>query len=116
MKEEQQRFLNLLGRLPARLTAEQTAWAINCQPHDVPILVAARLLKPLGNPPPNSVKFFAAAEILEQANDRAWLAKVTNALNQHWQRNNAAKKKPALVNLGQRPMVTESALAAGARN
>jgi hypothetical protein len=24
---------------------------LNCQPHDVPILVAARLLKPLGNPP-----------------------------------------------------------------
>jgi hypothetical protein len=33
---------------------------LNCQPHDVPILVAARLLKPLGNPPPNSVKLFAA--------------------------------------------------------
>jgi hypothetical protein len=39
---------------------------LNCQPHDVPILVAARLLKPLVNPPPNSVKFFAAAELLEQ--------------------------------------------------
>lgn len=116
MKEEQQRFLNLLGRLPARLTAEQTAWAINCQPHDVPILVAARLLKPLGNPPPNSVKFFAAGDILEQANDRAWLAKVTNALNQHWQRKNAAKKKPSPVDLGERSIVTDGALTAGARN
>jgi hypothetical protein len=44
-------------RLPARLTVEQVAWVLNCQPHDVPILVAARLLKPLGSPPPNSVKF-----------------------------------------------------------
>jgi hypothetical protein len=58
----------------------------------VPILVAARLLKPLGNPPPNSVKFFATLEVLEQAKDRTWLAKVTNALNQHWQKRNAAKK------------------------
>src|SRR6185369_12666846 len=92
MKEEQNQFMRLLGQLPARLTAEQAAWVINCQPHDVPILVAARLLKPLGNPPANSVKFFAALEVLEQVKDRTWLAKVTNDLNQHWQRKNAAKK------------------------
>ncbi len=77
----------------ARLTAEQAAWVLNCQPHDVPILVAAHLLKSLGNPPPNSVKFFAASELLEQMTDRTWLAKVTNALNQHGQKRNAIKKK-----------------------
>ena len=44
MKEEQHQFLRLLGQLPARLTAEQAAWVLNCQTHDVPILVAARLL------------------------------------------------------------------------
>jgi hypothetical protein len=92
MKEEQHRFLSLLGQVPARLTAEQAAWVLNCQPHDVPILVSARLLKPLGNPPPNSVKFFAASELLEQVKDRTWLAKVTNALNQHWQKKNAARR------------------------
>ena len=59
MKEEQQHFLRLLGQLPARLTAEQTAWVLNCQPHDVPVLIASKLLKPLGNPPPNSVKYLA---------------------------------------------------------
>jgi hypothetical protein len=40
MSEEQRRFLSLLGQLPARLTAEQAAWVLNCQLHDVPILVA----------------------------------------------------------------------------
>jgi len=60
-------------------------------------LVAARLLKPLGNPPPHSVKYFAASELLEQLKDRAWLAKVTNALNQHWQRKNAAKRESSPV-------------------
>jgi hypothetical protein len=84
--------MRLLGRLPARLTAEQAAWVLNCQPSDVPILVGARLLKPLGNPPPHSVKYFAASEVLEQMQDRTWLAKITNALNQHWQKRNAAKK------------------------
>jgi hypothetical protein len=92
MKEEQNQFLRLLGEPPARLTAEQVAYALNCQPHDVPILVAARLLKPLGNPPQNSVKFFAASEVLEQAKDRTWLGKMTNTLNQHWQRKNKAKR------------------------
>ena len=84
--------MRVLGRLPARLTAEQAAWVINCQPSDVPILVTMRLLKPLGNPSPYNVKYFATSELLEQVQDRAWLAKVTNALNQHWQKRNAAKK------------------------
>ena len=63
-----------------------------CQPHDVPILVAARLLKPLGNPPPNSVKFFVSSDILDLTKDRTWLAKVTQTLIQHWQKKNAVKK------------------------
>jgi hypothetical protein len=92
MSEEQHRFLRLLGRLPARLTAEQTAWVLNCQPYDVPVLVAARLLKPLGNPPPNGIKYFATTEVLELMADRNWLAKMTNAVNQHWQEKNAHKK------------------------
>ena len=108
MKEAQHRFLALLGQLPARLTAEQTAWVLNCQPHDVPILVGARLLKPLGNPPPNSVKFFAAHEVLEQAKDRTWLAKVTNALNQHWQKKNAAKRKQRVEGPGEHRAVADS--------
>ena len=92
MNEEQHQFLRLMGQPPSRLRAEQVALILNCQPHDVPVLVAARLLKPLGNPLPNGVKFFAAAEVLELAKDRSWLARVTNAVNQHWQRKNAAKK------------------------
>jgi hypothetical protein len=92
MKEEQHQFLRLLGQSPARLTAEQAAWVLNCQPHDMPILVAARLLKPLGNPPPNGIKFFAASELLELVKDRAWLVKVTNAVNQHWHKQNTRKK------------------------
>ena len=92
MREDQHQFLGLLGQLPARLTVEQTAWLLNCQSHDVPVLVATRLLKPLGNPVPNSVKYFAAVEILELVKDRTWLAKVTNAVSQHWKQKNLHKK------------------------
>src|SRR5437867_2243600 len=73
MREDQQRFLSLLGQLPARLTVEQAAWILNCQPHDIPVLVAARLLKPLGNPPANGMKYFACAVVLESTKDPAWL-------------------------------------------
>lgn len=91
MKDDQHRLLSILGQLPGRLTAEQVGWVLNCQPHDIPALVASRLLKPLGNPPPNGIKFFCTADVLEFLKDRSWLTKVTNAINQHWQRKNARK-------------------------
>ena len=91
MREDQLQFLSVFGRLPARLVAEQVAWVLNCQPHDVPVLVAARLLKPLGHPAPNGVKYFATAELLELMADRTWLAKVTNAVNLHWREKNQRK-------------------------
>jgi hypothetical protein len=30
MREEQHQFLRLLNQVPARLTAEQAAWVLNC--------------------------------------------------------------------------------------
>jgi hypothetical protein len=92
MKDDQLRFLSLLGQLPARLTAEQAGWVLNCQPHDIPALVNARLLKPLGNPSQNSTKYFATVDVLEITKDRSWLVKVTNTICQHWQRQNGRKK------------------------
>ena len=91
MKEDQQRFLSLLGQLPVRLTAEQAGWVLNCQPHDIPALIHARLLKPLGNPSVNGTKYFATADLLETAKDRVWLVKMTTAINTHWQKQNAKK-------------------------
>ena len=96
MKDEQQKFLQLLGQLPARLTAEQAAWVLNCQPHDVPVLVAAKLIKPLGNPPANGIKFFCTADLLEASQDRNWLVRVSVAIYQHWHNKNARAKDRSL--------------------
>jgi hypothetical protein len=93
MREDQHQFLSLVGQPPARLTAEQAAWVLGCQAHDLPILVSSRLLKPLGNPAPNGIKFFATADVLELCKDRSWLAKMTNTVNQHWHRQNSRKTK-----------------------
>jgi len=97
MSDEQDRFLSLCRRPPARLTAEQAAWLLNCQAHDVPVLVAARLLRPLGNPPVNGIKYFATADVEELTKDRSSLVKVTNAVYSHWQRKNAQKKRALLT-------------------
>ena len=97
MKDDQHRFLSLLGQLPVRLNAEQASWVLNCQTHDIPALMAARLLKPLGNPAQNSTKFFATADVLELAKDRSWLVKLTNTINQHWQKKNARRKQSVVA-------------------
>lgn len=81
----------LLGQLPARLTAEQAAWVLNCQVHDIPALVAAKLLKPLGNPAANSIKYFATMDVLENVKDRHWLVRMSATIYQHWQKKNARK-------------------------
>jgi ABC-type uncharacterized transport system fused permease/ATPase subunit len=46
----------------------------------------------VSNPSAYIVKFFAASELLEQVEDQAWLANITNALHQHWQKKNAQSK------------------------
>lgn len=91
MNDQQHQLLSLADRLPARLTTEQVAVILNCQVHDIPVLVAARLLKPLGNPPANGIKFFAAAKLLELSQDESWLSRATNAIHQHWHRKNRRK-------------------------
>jgi hypothetical protein len=64
---------------------------LNCQAHDIPALVNARLLKALGNPTQNGAKYFATADVLEKAKDSSWLVKVSNTISQHWQHQNARK-------------------------
>lgn len=95
MNDDQRQFLSLLDGPPARLTVEQTAWLLNCQPYDITTLISAGLLKPLGKPSSNGIKYFATSEILELARDRAWLSRVTLALQQFWRERNDRRNSPA---------------------
>ena len=92
MRDDEFKFLSLFGRGPARLDGEQVAWLLNCHSHDVPVLVRARLLKPLGNPPANARKLFAADEVLELCRDKAWLGKVSNAIHESWRKKNRSRQ------------------------
>ncbi len=79
--------------VPARLDATQTAWFLGFDPHEIPFLIAAGLLKPLGHPARNSTKFFAT-EILEQLRrDEKWLARASDAISDYWRKRNARKQK-----------------------
>jgi hypothetical protein len=75
-------------RLPGRLNTSEAALLLGFQDHDVALLVAAKLLVPLGRPAPNAPKYFAAVEIAECASDLEWLSSATKHLAKHWQQKN----------------------------
>ena len=79
-------------RLPCRLNAEEAAVLIGCCPHDIPILTRAGLIKPLGSPAQNSVKYFSSAELEIKIADGNWSARVTNALYRFWKEKRNERK------------------------
>ena len=87
---ERERFLNL-RHFPARMTIEEVAAFFRMSPHDIPILVANGLLKPLGDPVQSSVKYFATAVLEELAQNVDWLHQATAALQSHWVMKNARR-------------------------
>ncbi len=77
---------------PARLNALQAAWYLGFDPHEIPILVAAALLKPLGHPPRNGTKFFATEALEQLRRDEKWLAHASDAICAYWRRRNGRKR------------------------
>lgn len=94
MNEQTVQFLSLL-RLPGRLTSEQAAPVLGFSPRDIPVLVKAKILKPLGNPPPNAVKYFASADIEKYARDQDWLNRATKAIYAFWVGQNKRRRSPS---------------------
>jgi hypothetical protein len=90
MDPEREKFLNLKTP-PARLNVQEAAWYLGFAPHDVPILVAAGLLKPLGHPPHTGTKYFATATLEPLRTDLKWLARASDAIVNHWQNKNGRK-------------------------
>jgi hypothetical protein len=82
-------------RLPGRLNTSEAAVLLGFQEHDIALLVAAKLLVPLGKPAPNAPKYFAAIDIAERASDSEWLSSATKQLSKHWLRKNQRKSAHA---------------------
>src|SRR5712671_5790897 len=91
MKQERKDFLTLAVQ-PARLNIAETAWFLGFTESDIPVLVSAGLLRPLGRPPASGSKYFATAELQSLHNDTRWLAKASDAIVNHWKRKNVGRK------------------------
>jgi hypothetical protein len=103
MNIERKDFLSVFRMPPARVIAEEATWYLGFAPHDIPVLVSAGLLKPLGHPPASGTKFFATTTLQKLRDDLKWLSRASDAIVKHWQKKNARNKsndfKPQLLSV-----------------
>jgi hypothetical protein len=91
MSNDQQTFLNLKN-FPARMHVEEAAWFLGFGTHEITILMAEGLMKPLGRPPETGVKYFSTAALEELRRDQKWLARASDCVVQYWRGRNEIKK------------------------
>jgi hypothetical protein len=78
--------------VPARLAAIQTAWFLGFEPHEIPPLVRAELLKPLGHPGRYCVKHFSRDALAEKFASPEWLDKAVAAIHRRLRIKNERKR------------------------
>src|ERR1700733_1203611 len=91
MSSQELQFLNLRN-LPARLNAEEAAYLLGFKSHEIPVLISGGLLKPLGNPPMNGVKYFATVTLEELRSDTKWLTRASARIVLFWKTKNLRRK------------------------
>jgi len=84
--------LETLEKFPVFLTKEKVAEALGIATHNIPPLVRAGLLKPLGHPGRYCVKHFSRDALAEKFANQEWLDKVMAAIHRHWRNKNARKR------------------------
>ena len=96
MNQESSLNLQALGKYPVVMTKEKVADAMGVPTHNIPPLVRAGLLKPLGHPGRYCVKHFSRDALAEKFASQEWLEKVMAAIHRHWRNKNARKRtRPA---------------------
>jgi hypothetical protein len=91
MNTQQEQILNL-KTLPARVRVEDAALLLGFSAHEIPILVARGLIKPLGHPPLTGVKFFSSMSLEDLRKDEKWLAKASDCIVEYWRKVNDNRK------------------------
>ena len=81
-----------LGKYPVVMTKEKVAEAMGVPTHNIPPLVRAGLLKPLGHPDRYCVKHYSRDIIARNLADANWLEKAMAAYHRHWRIKNARKR------------------------
>jgi hypothetical protein len=80
--------------LPACLDVAATAKLLGFAEHDIQILMAEGKLTPLGDPAPNTPKWFAAVEMIRLAADRDWLHKATKEISKYCRHKRERRLNP----------------------
>jgi hypothetical protein len=97
---QQPPHFNTHYRSHGRMHPEEAAKILGFQPFDIPILISAKLLKPLGNPSYNGSKYFAAVTIMELSLNCEWLDKATKVISKYWKTKMKRKElRPVLQKL-----------------
>ncbi|MCC6231791.1 MAG: hypothetical protein IT580_04065 [Verrucomicrobiales bacterium] len=88
--------------LPARLNVEQTAALLGFQSHDIPSLMSAGLLTPLGRTKKgkNTIKYFSMVEVLERRSDPKWLSRATDAAYERFLRRRQTDDAQTVPSVG----------------
>ena len=73
------------------MTKEKVAEALDIATHNIPVLMRAGLLKPLGHPGRYCVKHFSRDTLAEKFANPEWLDKVAAAIHRHWRIKNARR-------------------------
>ncbi|MFO1511496.1 MAG: hypothetical protein U1F83_01050 [Verrucomicrobiota bacterium] len=90
MNQDVREFLNLIMK-PGRVTMEQASWLLGFNEHEIPILMAKGLLRPLGHPAHNGQKFFLAATLEDLRRDEKWFSRASDAVVEYWRYKNSRK-------------------------
>ena len=91
MNQDKKDFLSVRN-LPARVGINESGWLLGFNEHDIPVLVSAGLLKPLGKPTATGSKYFATMELQSLRTDVRWLGKASDAVVNHWRSKNSGRK------------------------
>jgi hypothetical protein len=75
------------------MTVAQASILLGFNSIDLPVLITKRLLRPLGKPAPNAIKYFARRDIEQLADDSGWLSRATQTMYDHWHKRNKANPK-----------------------
>jgi hypothetical protein len=92
MTTDSQLKIQSLDEFGAYMTKEKVAKALDIGTHNIPVLVRAGLLKPLGHPQRYCVKRFSRAQLARNLADETWLDKAAAAIHRHWRIKNARKR------------------------
>ena len=90
-------FATIPLKIPARLDAAQVARLLGFAEHDIPVLVSAKILKPLGKPIQSSTKHFATCIIEDLAQNPKWLGEATQIIYDYWKSKNAKQRGNAAL-------------------